>query len=294
MFEADLRFKVDSKWPSGQMEERFLNKAFQFFDFHRTGAIDLKQFCAVIERVGVIATKNNAEKIFKEIISMGHGQDGFLNYRDYVKKVYNPASYAILDNQVHKPLATPVYENYLQKPNDPRSEVQYSEYGSSPGKSNQDPPRIKRSGFKEVTQDTLEGIIKEIQQRIKVRGQNGYHTLLESFKNYDPENTGKVNKFEFAKIMREFDLNLLENQFNLIFNAYIDYNDELTIDHFNNRSCCINYHKFSWDLIPEDQQVKTPQEEIKETDRHQREERTSPAKSEPISKQENIQQLTAK
>jgi len=47
-------------------------------------------------------------------------------------------------------------------------------------------------------------------------------------------------------------------------------------------------------VISEDQQVKTPQEEIKATDRHQREERTSPAKSEPISQQENIQQLTAK
>ena len=85
MFEADLRFKNDSKWPSGQMEERFLVKSFQFFDIMRNGFVDFNQFYRTIEKLGVVMTKSKAEAIFEEIWSQGYGQKEWLDYKLYSK-----------------------------------------------------------------------------------------------------------------------------------------------------------------------------------------------------------------
>jgi Ca2+-binding EF-hand superfamily protein len=224
MFEADLRFKVDSKCPSGQMEERFLNKSFQFFDFHRSGMIDFTQFYKTLERVGVIATKTNAEKIFNEIIRLGFGEDEHLNYKEYAKRVYNPASFDRLDTQVHKPLSTPVYEDRYPTYDLPVPSSHYSE--SSPPKSaSSQHANIKRSGFKQTTSDTVETIMDELKQRIKMRGSKGFINLQRQFKLTDTNSIGTVNQYEFSKILREYDLNLLESQYYVLFNAFDRYKD---------------------------------------------------------------------
>lgn len=220
MFEADLRFKVDSKCPSGQMEDRFLIKSFQFFDFRRCGAIDFTQFYKTLERVGVIATKSNAEKIFYQLIDMGFGEDGQLDYKKYAKKVYNPSAFDPHDVQVHKPLATAVYETAYPM-YDPNKEAPlYTESKPSPAKSTSSHAPIKRSKFIEATSDTVDSIIDELRQRIKMRGAKGFIGLQRQFKGIDKNNEGTVNQFEFSKVLREFDLNLLESQYNVLFNAF--------------------------------------------------------------------------
>ena len=178
-----------------------------------------------LERVGVIATKANALKIFNEIISLGYGQEGYLNYRNYARKVYNPASFEYLDNQVHKPLATSVYEGNYQDYCHPGVSDHQSEKDDSPSKTSAYAAGIKRSGYKEPSLDTLESIIEELKQRVKVRGPQGQYELLYKFQIVDSDNQGCVNKWEFSKILREYDLNLLDNQYEILFDSYDFYKD---------------------------------------------------------------------
>jgi Ca2+-binding EF-hand superfamily protein len=224
MFEADLRFKVDSKCPSGQMEERFLTKSFQFFDFHRSGMIDFSQFFRALERVGVIVTKSNADKIFTQIISLGFGHDAHLNYKEYSRRVYDPSSVEQHDSQVNKPLTTPAYGGEYPTYDLPEASSHYSH--SSPAKSATTPhASIKRSDFKPTTQDTVETIVGELRQRIKMRGAKGFINLQRQFKLTDTNAIGTVHQYEFSKILREYDLNLLESQYYIIFNAFDRYRD---------------------------------------------------------------------
>ncbi len=236
MFEADLRFKVDSRCPSGQMEERFVVKSFQFFDFHRTGLIDFTQFYKTLERVGVIITKANANKVFEMVIARINSQAAtpgnpeLLDYRSYAKQVYNPESFDYIDNQVHKPLATPVYEAGYNDYTPSHSETQ-SHHGDT--EVSQTPPRIVRSGYKEPITDTIEVILQELRKRVSVRGHNASSDLYRQFQIVDPDETGFVNKFEISKILRELDLNLLESQFYVVFETYDIHRDGN-----------INYHRF--------------------------------------------------
>lgn len=220
LFEADLRFKVDIKCPSGQMEERFLVKSFGFFDFRRDGSVDFTQFYKTLEKIGVVATKSNAEKIFNLIIEQGYGHEGGIDYRAYAKKVYNPASFDMLDNQVHKPLATTVYEPSYPKHHYAYHSEQASARGSPAKSVASQQINIKRSGYKEKTSDTVETIIDELRQRIKMRGAKGFIGLQRQFVLTDTKNLGTVNQYEFSKILREYDLNLLEPQYFVLYNAF--------------------------------------------------------------------------
>lgn len=162
------------------MEERFLVKSFQFFDFHRTGLIDFTQFYKTLERVGVIITKANAKKIFDDVIVRANAQTGaagnpdLLDYRTFARQVYNPETFDFIDNQVHKPLATPVYETGYNIYTPDQSEthsVQAQEEVEQP------PARIVRSGYKEPVVDTLDSILKELRTRAKVRGSFAFSDL---------------------------------------------------------------------------------------------------------------------
>ncbi|CAI2364829.1 unnamed protein product [Moneuplotes crassus] len=279
MFEADLRFKVDSKCPSGQMEERYLVKSFQFFDFHRTGLIDFTQFYKTLERVGVILTKPNALKIFEQVVERVNSNSAspssnsdLLDYRTYARQVYNPESYdSVVDNQVHKPLTTPVYETGYDV-NTPSQSETYSQHGDA--ESSHQTPRIVRSGMKDPNTDTLEMILQELRKRVRVRGPNAYALLHRQFKIVDINQEGFVNKFELSKILREMDLNLLESQFMVLFDAY-DLNKDGNL----------SYHQFLDELFGLQQQ-ESPQEEIKMREsppKHEIEQTPSPAKSEPVS-----------
>jgi Ca2+-binding EF-hand superfamily protein len=242
-FEADLRFKVDIKCPSGQQEERFLVKSFQFFDFRRAGMIDFNQFIKTLERIGVIITKAKAEQLFYYVIDIGYGQDGFLDYKSYSKKVYNPASQEMYDNQVHKPLSTAAYDDDYQKHQMSQEVSQASE--NSPGGSIASHSR--RRTPMDITPDTVESIMEELRQRIKTRSAKGFVGLQRQFKMVDKSNSGTVNQFEFSKVLREYDLNLLDNQYNVIFHAFdrfkngqVDYLTFKSISLIFNDNRCIN------------------------------------------------------
>lgn len=220
MFEADLRFKVDIKCPSGQMEERFLTKSFQFFDFHRTGLIEFAHFFKALEKIGVIITKVNAEKMFDEIIDGGYGQDGYLDYKKYASKVYNPDSYAQLDNQIHKPMSGSVYGDMYPAYNATRDDARSVASESVAPKSQNSYVLSRRKGMVETTTDTIEDILSELRLRIRMRGSRGFISLQRQFKVTDTYEKGSVNQFEFCKILREFGLNLLDAQYQVIFNVY--------------------------------------------------------------------------
>ena len=215
MFEADLRFKVDIKCPSGQMEQRFLSKCFQFYDFHRTGTLEFSAFFKTLEKIGVIITKENAQAIFNQIISEGYEINGSLDYKSYAQKVYNPASYDKLDSQVHKPMSQSAYGDMYHAYNSDKASQHAPDSQSSPARSQTSHSR--KTVFANITNDTLDDILHELRLRIRMRGARGFVGLQRQFKVTDTYDTGTVNQFEFCKILREYDLNLLDAQYQVLF-----------------------------------------------------------------------------
>jgi Ca2+-binding EF-hand superfamily protein len=240
MFEADLRFKVDSKCPSGHQEERWLNKSFQFFDFHRTGMLEFIQFHKTLEKIGVVITKSKSEMIFNQIIDIGYGKDGYLDYRAYAQKVYSPSNYEPYDSQVHKPLSTAVYEGEYVPSAMPKEVSQYQEPRYSPAKSVSSHSR--KTGPIDYTSDTVETIMEELRQRIKMRGAKGFIGLQRQFKLADTSGIGTINQFEFSKVLREFDLNLLDGQYNVLISAFDKYKTgQIDYLSFKSKFCYLNF-----------------------------------------------------
>jgi len=99
----------------------------------------------------------------------------------------------------------------------------------------------------DITPDTVESIMEELRQRIKTRSAKGFVGLQRQFKMVDKSNSGTVNQFEFSKVLREYDLNLLDNQYNVIFHAFdrfkngqVDYLTFKSISLIFNDNRCIN------------------------------------------------------
>lgn len=154
-------------------------------------------------------------------------------------KVYNPTTFDPQDIRVHKPLATAVYGASVS-PNDEHEEVEL-ESRSSPSKSHSTYVLSRRAGLADITKYSLNDIIEELRQRIKMRGPKGFIGLKKQFITTDRKGTQTVNQFEFTKILREYDLNLIDSQYQVLFDTFdhrkkgnISYKDFIGKLFFNN------------------------------------------------------------
>ena len=97
----------------------------------------------------------------------------------------------------------------------------------------------RKIGLTDITKYSLNDIIEELRQKIKMRGSKGFIGLKRQFYSIDKKSTSTVNQFEFTKILREYDLNLLDSQYQVLFD---------TFDHRKKGN--INYRDFIGKLSP--------------------------------------------
>jgi Ca2+-binding EF-hand superfamily protein len=54
VFEDELKIRLIQKSTKHMSEEQILLKSFKYFDLYNKGCVELKEFCKVLEKIGLV------------------------------------------------------------------------------------------------------------------------------------------------------------------------------------------------------------------------------------------------
>ena len=216
-FIKDLKNKLNQKAYGNITDETVLVKAFKYFDLDNTGKSDENCFLKTINKIGVTSFDDD------EIIEIFHIYDkentGEIDYKEFASELFSNKSLSKKQKKL---------ENEQNLPNEP----------SAQNKKEEEQPNYKEvqgnSSKKEYLNDnSVEGILNIIREKLCQRGVQGICSLARNFRIVDENNTQTIDFNEFKKACKTFNFGLDDNQMRIAFVAFDrDNTGEIDYDEF--------------------------------------------------------------
>ena len=216
-FIKDLKNKLNQKAYGNITDETVLIKAFKYFDLDNTGKSDENCFLKTINKIGVTSFDDD------EIIEIFHIYDkentGEIDYKEFASELFSNKSLSKKQKKL---------ENEQNLPNEP----------SAQNKKEEEQPNYKEvqgnSSKKEYLNDnSVEGILNIIREKLCQRGVQGICSLARNFRIVDENNTQTIDFNEFKKACKTFNFGLDDNQMRIAFVAFDrDNTGEIDYDEF--------------------------------------------------------------
>lgn len=197
-FEKEIRNKLAIKSNGKQGEEALLIKAFKYFDLDNSGECSKDEFLKALTKIGI--TGFNEDKLLElfEIYDTDHS--GQLDYKEFTKVVFDE---------------------------DEESDEKPRKQNSKENKENEGNNDEVRSALKDSK------IMDKFREKILSRGGKGILGLARQFKIFDDNNSGTLDLPELTKAIRDFKVDLSQNEIKILFNLCdVDQSGEVSYDEF--------------------------------------------------------------
>ncbi|KAL4465956.1 hypothetical protein ABPG74_004193 [Tetrahymena malaccensis] len=193
-FEKELKQRLTQKSTSHSSDEAVLLKSFKYFDLDNSGNVDQSEFIKVVEKIGIpIFNKQDFIDLFNYYDVNG---DGRLDYKEFSAMIFGYSTAVTRKDSPKKPSSMKRANDYFQ------------------GHTQQD-------------------AVTRFQEKLRSRGATGILGIARQFKIFDDDNSRTLDIQEFTKAVRDFRVDLTEQEIQDVF----DYFDR-------NRDNVINYDEF--------------------------------------------------
>lgn len=192
-FEKELKNKLSLKSDGKQSEEAILVKSFKYFDLDNSGECDKEEWVKALSKIGI--TGFNDQKLLDLFEIYDSNKSGGIDYREFVKAVFH-------DDE------------------DEEEEVQVKGKGNQNNNSSGDALHNSK-------------VMEKFREKILSRGGKGILGLARQFKIFDDNNSGTLDLPELTKAIRDFRVDLSNNEVKILFNLLdTDQSGEVAYDEF--------------------------------------------------------------